>query len=337
MARPAAQEPAKAKSLKEVSPGFDLDKPAGKLVSVVIPSYNGRHLLKDHLPSVLASMRNNDELVIVDDASSDDTIDWLRKPFELRSPLKNADTQGEFELYAGTWQKKALCLKAGKNQTNSLLSGRVTVIKNLENLRFAGSCNRGVKQANNPLIFLLNNDVMPTSLVLDRLLPHLSDPDVFAVSCLELEPEKQYKRSGKNKLWFEKGLFHHSWADDFETGKTAWASGGSAMFDRAKWLQLDGFDLDYYPAYWEDIDLSFRARHQHNWQVWFEAGAKVYHNHETTHQTALGRKKMREISWQNADKFTWKNSNLRQKILYLAWRPYWWWRRSRVKKNELNN
>jgi glycosyltransferase involved in cell wall biosynthesis len=42
-------------------------------VSVVIPNYNGKHLLEKHLPSVLSSMRSGDELLIIDDASTDDS------------------------------------------------------------------------------------------------------------------------------------------------------------------------------------------------------------------------------------------------------------------------
>ena len=57
---------------------------------------------------------------------------------------------------------------------------------------------------------------------------------------------KQIK-GGKNKLWFEKGIFCHSKADNFKSGETAWACGGSAMFDKKKWLKLGGFNKIYYP------------------------------------------------------------------------------------------
>lgn len=49
--------------------------------SVVIPTYNGRALLEKHLPSVFASLHKQDEVVVVDDASTDDTIAWLKKTY----------------------------------------------------------------------------------------------------------------------------------------------------------------------------------------------------------------------------------------------------------------
>ncbi|MBD3279775.1 MAG: glycosyltransferase, partial [Candidatus Pacebacteria bacterium] len=56
-------------------------------VSAVIPSFNGLELLKKHLPAVLVCLRNKDELVIVDDASTDQTAAWLRKKFHCRKQV----------------------------------------------------------------------------------------------------------------------------------------------------------------------------------------------------------------------------------------------------------
>lgn len=289
-------------------------------VSVVIPTFNGRQLLEQNLPAVLAAMRAQDELVIVDDASQDDTVEWLSNQFQLETNLKNHDQSGSFSLVSGSWS----C------SVNKEKRGRLRLIANQNNLRFAASCNRGVEQAQHQLVLLLNNDVSPTACTIEYLLPHFSDETTFAVGCLEIEPNLDNAVGGKNKLWFEKGLFHHSRADEFSSGETAWASGGSAMFDREKWLALSGFDLDFYPAYWEDIDLSYRARRKYHWQVWFDAKAKVYHNHQSTHQTVLGSSKIQQISWKNADKFTWKNGTFWQKFSFLLWRPYWWWQRSKL-------
>jgi glycosyltransferase involved in cell wall biosynthesis len=57
-------------------------------ISVVIPSWNGRALLVKFLPSVMQSSAAFEsryclpaEIVIADDASSDDTVDWLRENF----------------------------------------------------------------------------------------------------------------------------------------------------------------------------------------------------------------------------------------------------------------
>jgi len=284
-------------------------------VSLIIPSFNGLSLLQQNLPAQLNCLRDGDQIIIADDASLDKTENWLTKKFSLNAPVKLEDQIGKFHLY-----------KADINFADKKL--HLIYLKNKNNLRFAQNCNRAVRQSRYPLILLLNNDVIPQTDILEFLLPHFQQKNVFAVSCYEKEPCAQ-EIGGKNKLWFARGLFQHSRADNYQSGETAWASGGSAMFDRKKWLELDGFDPIFAPAYWEDIDLSYRAK-KHNWKVWFEAKAKVIHDHESTNQDAFGQLKIMQMSWKNADQFTWKNGNLWQKLMYLLWRPYWWQQRKKV-------
>jgi len=56
---------------------FDAQAPA---VTVVIPNYNGRHLLETCLPALRADLREkaNAEVIVVDNGSSDDSVAWLR-------------------------------------------------------------------------------------------------------------------------------------------------------------------------------------------------------------------------------------------------------------------
>ena len=50
-------------------------------VSIVIPSFNGKKLLELHLPSVFKTARRQDEIIIVDDASNDNSFSWMKKKF----------------------------------------------------------------------------------------------------------------------------------------------------------------------------------------------------------------------------------------------------------------
>ncbi|MBD3250099.1 MAG: glycosyltransferase [Candidatus Pacebacteria bacterium] len=283
-------------------------------VSVIIPTYNGLDLLKQNLPASLKLLRPNDELIVVDDASTDQTVSFLTDQFKLE-PVGRFDDALIFE---GKLENQAK-IKLAVNQVNQ---------------RFALNSNRGVNLAENELIFLINNDVYPEPDVFEFLLPWFEDRELFAVGCLEIETNLGGIKGGKNKLWFERGMFFHSRADDFQTGPTAWVSGGSGMFDRQKWLMLDGFDPLFYPAYWEDVDLSFRAR-KRGWKVMFEARAQVEHNHETTNQSAFGQAKMERISWRNANKFVWKNGTIWQKLSHVFWLPYWWYQRNKSDLREI--
>ena len=262
-------------------------------ISIVIPTYNGQALLQKHLPAVLQAMQPEDELIVIDDASSDSTEFWFKE-----------------------W-------KRDKTKYS------IQYIQNIANLRFAATVNKAVREASHAYVFVLNNDVAPHKDVLESLWncwQSYEQPDtIFAIGCLEYEQDPNSKRKpvlgGKNKLWFERGMFIHSRYTDMKTGPTAWASGGSALFDKKKWEALGGFDRAFYPAYWEDIDLSVRARKQ-GWEVLFCAEAKVDHHHETTNATVFGQQRIAYMSWKNAFIFTWRHMKVSEWIQHIVWLPY---------------
>ena len=51
-------------------------------VSLIIPNYNGRQLLAENLPQVMAAARGA-EVIVVDDASTDDSVAWLKQRYPL--------------------------------------------------------------------------------------------------------------------------------------------------------------------------------------------------------------------------------------------------------------
>ena len=282
-------------------------------VSVIVPIFNNLELIKVHFKKIISELKNNDQLIIVDDQSTDGSKDFLIKQYHLVKKADGYDQDGAFEIFS------SVDIEAHP---------QIILIVNQINLRFAASCNRGVAHANSPLVFLVNSDVILTKGVLQTLKVEFQDnPKLFAVGCLEKEPNEGGVLGGKNKLWFKNGLFQHSRASEFTTGETAWVSGGSGIFDKQKWQELGGFDKNYYPAYWEDIDLSVRAKKK-GWTVKFLDKAKVIHNHQSTNCSVFKQKQLEQISWKNADYFSWKNGSLLQKILYILFRPYWWLKRA---------
>ncbi len=296
-------------------------------VSVVIPNYNGQNLLKKFLPSVISSLRDGDELIISDDYSTDHSVSWLIKEFKLKL-IKKSFHKGELpNKYNPDLRKVSFKMYSNDVSFNDVKGNKkkkitILLISQLVNLRFGATANLGVAMAGSNKIFLLNSDVKTTRDVVDQLLTNFSDNTVFAVGCLEYERTKSGDKSGKNKLWFSQGLFKHGKAENFKSGDTAWASGGSGMFDRSKWLEIGGFDKLFYPAYWEDIDLSFRALKQ-GWKVLFDEKAVVYHIHETTNIDEFGKDKINVMSWNNGLKFAVKNGNWWQSIMIWLWSPYW--------------
>lgn len=54
-------------------------------ISVVLATYNGERFLKEQLESILTQLRDNDELIISDDGSSDKTVEII-KEFQKKYP-----------------------------------------------------------------------------------------------------------------------------------------------------------------------------------------------------------------------------------------------------------
>ncbi len=270
-------------------------------VSVIIPTYNGLALLKRHLPSVLEALRHHDEIVVVDDASTDASVSYLTKFFALKSV--KSPPQNTF-YFVGTY--KGVDIK---------------VIVNRYNLRFAASSNLGVRESKSEIVILLNNDVSPSKKILEFLLPHFQDKKVFAVGCKELATNEGNKEYGRNEAHFERGFLVHNRARYQDGSETFWVSGGSGAFRKTMWEKLKGFDLAYRPAYWEDIDLSYRAKLK-GWKVEFEPKAMVRHVHESTNVSVFGKKRMEIMAYKNSLLFMWKNARGQQLIDHFLWLPY---------------
>jgi len=251
-----------------------------KKVSVVIPNYNGQHLLEKNLPAVISACPQA-EIIVVDDASKDNSIKFLTKTYP-----------------------------------------KVKIVSNKINQRFALSCNKGVKAAKHNIVILLNNDVAPQKDFLKSLIKHFQNQQIFAVGCLEIQTKDSKQTiSGRSTCQFKRGFLIHQKAKNQNKQATCWATAGSMALDRQKYLDLGGMDSLFAPAYWEDIDLSWRAK-QKNWQILFEPKSKVYHNHETTNLQVFNKTNIQLMALRNQILFVWKNIKGLQLIKHFLWLPY---------------
>ncbi len=245
-----------------------------KTVSIVIPNFNGVRLLSKNLPKVLTAAKDyshNTEIIIVDDGSTDNSVEILKT------------------------------LMTSQNDKN------IKLITKKKNNGFSSACNLGVKKASGEILVLLNSDIWPEKDFLTYLIPHFSDPQVFAAGCLDKSWENgQETERGRGIGEFKNGFLIHARGDINKTN-TLWASGGSSAFDRKKWLELGGFDENFNPFYWEDIDLSYRAQKK-GYAVLFEPKAIVHHNHqEGAIKSRYSESQIKTISYRNQFIFVWKN------------------------------
>jgi GT2 family glycosyltransferase len=224
-------------------------------VSIVIPTWNGRHLLDEFLPSVVtAAARYGStigaaaEIVIVDDGSTDDTKAWV---------TSRAVTS-------------AVPLRLVGLQTNG---------------GFAAACNAGARAAIHPRLLLLNNDLVIDEDAIAPLVAHL-DEGLFAVHC-RMKDLGSGEDVGTGKIGgFARGFLrvHKSYvplAGAVHPWPSMFATGGAALFDRDRFLEIGGFDTIFAPFYFEDVELSYRAW-KRGWNVAYEPASIVRHRVSST-------------------------------------------------------
>ncbi|MDP4086254.1 MAG: glycosyltransferase family 2 protein [Bacillota bacterium] len=222
-----------------------------KLISVIIPNYNGEKFLCDCLESLLNQSYGNFEVIIVDNNSSDQSMNIIDEIFFKCSNKYIFD------------QKK------------------LSIIRNTENLGFSKAVNQGILASKGSFVFLLNNDVILEEKCLANLLNNISEDDnLFSVQAKMIQSKNRdliddagdqytilgwaYKRGdgSKNTNYTKNSEIFSSCA-------------GAALYRKNLLDKIGYFDENFF-AYMEDVDLSYRAK-IFGFKNMYCASAIVYH------------------------------------------------------------
>lgn len=199
----------------------------------------------------------------------------------------------------------------------------VKLVEETKEQGFASSINRGVDKASGDVIVLLNTDIVPEKGFLNPLLKHFSNPQVFAVGCLDKSYEKgKIAARGRGVAHFIKGMFIHARGEVDKTD-TFWVSGGSGAFRKSIWETLGGMDEVFNPFYYEDIDLSYKAV-KSGYKILFEKESVVNHYHEEgVIKKSFSESEIKTIAYRNQFLFVWKNiTDPRFLFQHFLWLPY---------------
>jgi len=254
-------------------------------VSVVIPTWNGRSLLDMSIPPLLEALRRHghpdDEIIVVDNGSDDDTL------AALAGMVTAAASAGPGPLLR--W------------------------ISLPTNEGFAGATNRGARDAKNPVVIMLNNDmVVEPDFVQPLLDAFAAEPDVFGVSCQIdfIDPSKPRWETGKVHGELVRGLvrlFHLDRFDEDLIYPIFFAGGGASAYDRERFLELGGFDDHVFsPVYIEDVDLGYRAW-KRGWASVLAPRSKVHHKHRGTTRRLWSEGVIHSFFLKNLAALLWKN------------------------------
>jgi len=279
-------------------------------VSVVIPTWNGRTLLEAYLPSVLAACAAHEkssgggrtEVLVVDDAGRDGTPEWLESHY----------------------------------------AGRIRLRVHPVNSGFAGACRTGFMESRHARVLLLNNDVRLQADCIAAMARHFADPEVFAVTGKIFNQQGDVFCNGGKVARFRRGMWS-TWENydlmpgvspDFPLLSFS-AIGAFSMFDRARFLELGGFDP--LAAMVEDVELSYRGW-KRGWTVRYEPRSIAYHDASQTMDRRYRRRTLDKISRRSRILMHWMLLHDRSMFLHhlcsiggrllvswlaLDWRFYW--------------
>lgn len=157
----------------------------------------------------------------------------------------------------------------------------VKLLVNSENHGFAYTVNRGIKIAETPYVYLLNNDTTVTPDFLDEPLKiHEANLNVFGVSSKMLQiPNHDLIEDAGDEYniigWSKKRGYNKPASMYTSSGEVFSACAGAAMYKRELFDKVGYFDENF-GSYVEDMDLSFRAR-LHGYINYYASNSIVYH------------------------------------------------------------
>lgn len=210
-------------------------------VSVVIPNYNGEKYIKTCLKTLLDQSLKPDEIIIVDNNSSDSSLNIIRE---------------EFSNYVSL-----VCLN--------------------ENKGFSAAVNEGIKRSKSELVALLNNDTELDRDWLKELYNCIrKDEKIFSCCSKMIRYDKrdiiddagdEYSILGWSyKRGDGKGIEEYNHSQEVFS-----ACAGAAIYRKSILDEIGYFDEDFF-AYLEDMDISYRAK-IYGYKNFYCATSKVYH------------------------------------------------------------
>jgi GT2 family glycosyltransferase len=217
-------------------------------VAIVILNWNGRSFLERFLPSVMSTSYSNKRIIVADNASSDDSVDFLRDRYPQAEILQNSSNEGFAKGYNSA-------LKQVKSDYYVLLNSDVEVEANWIA----------------PVIQLMESD---------------STIAACQPKILSYDDRRRFEYAGASGGWLDRFGYPFARGRIFEVceqdngqyddvQQCFWAS-GAALFVRAELYHAVGGLDEFFFAHQEEIDLCWRLQLA-GYKVFVQPASVVYH------------------------------------------------------------
>lgn len=194
----------------------------------------------------------------------------------------------------------------------------IRVVHHKERCQFVVNCNRISAEARGKYLVFLNNDTQVQKEWLKALLDVMETMEnVGLVGSKLVCPDGMVQEAGgivwrdAHVLQFGKGKWTGGEVLNFMR-ETDYISGASIMLRKELWDELGGFDEQFAPAYYEDVDLAFRMKEK-GYKIIYQPKSEVIHFEGATE----GRnKELEKRIEKNRKKFVKKWRNVLEKQYY---------------------
>jgi GT2 family glycosyltransferase len=214
------------------------------LVSIIIVNYNGKKWLQKCLDSLFEQTYTNFEIILVDNNSSDDSIEFLRSNY--------SDT-------------------------------RLKIIEHKENSGFAGGNNVGFKYARGEYIILLNNDTwVEKNYIINFITAFDEIPNLGCAQSKILLMDTPEKIDSAGSFWtkstflYHYGFFKNTNDKKYNVNYKVFSTKGASVIYRKDILDKVGLFDDKFWCYYEETDLNHRLWLA-GYESWYYPGAICYH------------------------------------------------------------
>ena len=215
------------------------------LVSIVIPNFNGRQLLVDCLESVRCQTYPRREVIVVDNGSTDGSVDWLRREYPEVRLVALPENRG----FAGGCNAG---IRAALGEFIVTLNNDVRLEPTwLDEMVHVAARRADVGMVAAKMLFSYN--------------PRLVDSTGISVD-----------RAGM--AWHLNGGSSNDFVEDER--EVFGPCAGAALYRRALFDDVGTFDEDFF-CYLEDVDLAWRAQAA-GWRCLYTPRARAFHHHSST-------------------------------------------------------
>lgn len=259
-------------------------------VSIIILNWNGWKDTLECLESVYKIQYPNYNIILLDNASTDDSLEKIRMYLEGKIKLESSFLEYSVEdkpILFKEYQKNEI---ESKRSVTNFLNKELILIKNDENYGFTEGNNIGIRFAlrclNPDYILLLNNDTVVDSNFLDELVKVAeSDPKIgFAGPKVYYYDYKGRAdvinfAGGKQNLWkFKPGNIGYKEIDkgQHDMNQEVDFIHGCCLLARTQMIEDIGLLDKEYVSYREENDWAIRG-HKNGWKSVYVYKSKMWH------------------------------------------------------------